>query len=287
MKDKMERLPDWLKTNTFSSLRQTKRLLRQNRLSTVCEEARCPNRGHCFSRPTATFMILGKDCTRSCGFCSVSHVRPSAVDAEEPERVATAAKAMNLTHVVVTSVTRDDLPDGGAAHFAAVIKAVRGELPDAKIEVLTPDFKGSLEALHKVLDAEPDVFNHNVETVPSLYYKVRPQADYGVSLRVLSEANNYSSKVRVKSGLMVGLGESFDEVMAVLKDLKASGCSFITIGQYLRPRKTNIAVVEYVPPEVFDLYRVKAQELGFDAVASAPLVRSSMDAAQMLQPPII
>ncbi|MBF0552938.1 MAG: lipoyl synthase [Nitrospirae bacterium] len=280
----MERLPDWLKTNTFKDLRGTKRLLRANRLSTVCEEARCPNRGHCFSRPTATFMILGKDCTRSCGFCSVSHVRPSPVDAEEPRRVAGAAKAMNLTHVVITSVTRDDLPDGGAGHFAATVAAVRDLLPNAKIEVLTPDFKGNLKALHGVLDAEPDVFNHNVETVPSLYYKVRPQANYGLSLRMLAAARDYSSKVKIKSGLMVGLGERFDEVVGVLRDLRSCGCNFITIGQYLRPRKTNIAVVEYVPPGVFDLYREKAEELGFEAVASAPLVRSSMDADQMLLP---
>ncbi|MBF0517514.1 MAG: lipoyl synthase [Nitrospirae bacterium] len=279
----MERLPDWLKTNTFSNLRRTKRLLRNKRLSTVCEEARCPNRGHCFSRPTATFMILGKDCTRSCGFCSVSHMRPSSVDEEEPRRVAEAAAAMALTHVVVTSVTRDDLPDGGAGHFAATVMAVRGLLPDAKIEVLTPDFRGSHNALYTVLDAEPDVFNHNVETVPSLYYKVRPQADYSLSLEVLAAARNYSPKLKVKSGLMVGLGERFDEVIAVVRDLRASGCDFITIGQYLRPRKTNIEVVEYVPPNIFDLYREKALEMGFDAVASAPLVRSSMDAHEMLK----
>ncbi|MBF0567470.1 MAG: lipoyl synthase [Nitrospirae bacterium] len=280
----MERLPDWLRTNTFKGLRGTKRLLRQNRLSTVCEEARCPNRGHCFSRPTATFMILGKDCTRSCGFCSVSHIRPSPVDAEEPRRVAEAAKALNLTHVVVTSVTRDDLPDGGAAHFAATVSEVRALLPNAQIEVLTPDFKGNLKALHCVLEAKPDVFNHNVETVPSLYYKVRPQANYELSLRMLKAARNYSSKVKVKSGLMVGLGERFDEVIDVLRDLRACGCNFVTIGQYLRPRKTNIAVVEYIPPGVFDIYREKAEALGFDAVASAPLVRSSMDAHEMLLP---
>ncbi|MBF0458496.1 MAG: lipoyl synthase [Nitrospirae bacterium] len=279
----MERLPDWLKTSTFKGLRGTKRLLRQNRLSTVCEEARCPNRGHCFSRPTATFMILGKDCTRSCGFCAVSHTRPSPVDIEEPRRVAEAAKAMGLTHVVVTSVTRDDLPDGGAGHFSATITAIRNLLPDAKIEVLTPDFKGNLNALYNVLDSEPDVFNHNVETVPSLYYKVRPQADYPLSLSVLSAAKNYAPDVKIKSGLMVGLGESFEEVIAVLRDLRECGCNFITIGQYLRPRKSNIAVVEYVPPDIFELYREKAEELGFDAVASAPLVRSSMDAELMLQ----
>lgn len=279
----MERLPDWLKTDTFGGLRKTKRLLRQNRLSTVCEEARCPNRGHCFSRPTATFMILGKDCTRSCGFCSVSHVRPSPVDRDEPLRVAHAAKEMGLSHVVITSVTRDDLPDGGAAHFAATVKAVRDMLPNAKIEVLTPDFKGSLNALYAVLSSAPDVFNHNVETVPSLYYKVRPQADYQVSLKVLAAAREYSSNVRVKSGLMVGFGERFDEVIAVLRDLRASGCNFITIGQYLRPRKANIAVVEYVPPAVFDLYKAEAVAMGFEAVAAAPLVRSSMDADQMLQ----
>lgn len=205
------------------------------------------------------------------------------MDIEEPRRVAEAAKAMSLTHVVVTSVTRDDLPDGGAGHFAATIAAIRNLLPDAKIEVLTPDFKGNLSALYNVLDARPDVFNHNVETVPSLYYKVRPQADYALSLRVLSAAKNYAPHVKIKSGLMVGLGEGIDEVIAVLRDLRACGCNFITIGQYLRPRKSNIAVLEYVPPDIFELYKEKAEELGFDAVASAPLVRSSMDAELMLQ----
>ncbi|MBF0318432.1 MAG: lipoyl synthase [Nitrospirae bacterium] len=278
----MERLPQWLKSNTFSGLRKTKRLLRKNQLTTVCEEARCPNRGHCFSRPTATFLILGKDCTRSCGFCSVSHVRPSPVDAEEPRRVAEAAKEMNLKHVVVTSVTRDDLPDGGAGHFADTIREIRTMLPAAKIEVLTPDFRGNLQALYKVLDAGPDVFNHNVETVPSLYYKVRPQADYLLSLRVLADAAHYAPDIKVKSGLMVGLGETFDEVIEVIKDLRACGCNFLTIGQYLRPRKTNLPVVQYVDPDIFGQYREKAEEMGFEAVASAPLVRSSMDAHEML-----
>ncbi|MBF0519424.1 MAG: lipoyl synthase [Nitrospirae bacterium] len=280
---KTERLPQWLKTNTFENLRDTKVLLRKRRLKTVCEEARCPNKGYCFNKPTATFMILGGSCTRNCGFCSVSHTGVQPVDASEPERVAEAALELCLKHVVITSVTRDDLPDGGAAHFAKTVLAVRRRLPQAVIEVLTPDFRGDINALKIVTESEPDVFNHNVETVPSLYSVVRPEADYKTSLTVLRNARELSKgkNIKTKSGLMVGLGESFDEVIAVLRDLRAAGCNYVTIGQYMRPKKSNLPVVQYVHPDIFLKYKEEAQLLGFEAVASAPLVRSSMDAFEL------
>ncbi len=281
------RLPEWVKTDTFKGLHDTKNMLRKHRVSTVCEEARCPNRGHCFSKPTATFMILGNDCTRNCGFCSVNHSQPQPPDPNEPERVALAAKSMKLKHVVVTSVTRDDLPDGGASNFTKTITAIRKHLPDASIEVLTPDFYGEENALKKVLNTSPDVFNHNIETIPRLYSIVRPQANYTISLNVLEKARNYSYRnpsitTKIKSGLMVGLGETFDEVIEVLKDLKRVGCDFITIGQYLRPSKNNLPVVEYIKPEIFSRYKEIALNMGFKFVASGPLVRSSMNAEEMI-----
>lgn len=275
----MKRLPDWIKVK-LNGLHETKQVLRSHALATVCEEARCPNIGSCFSKPTATFMILGFHCTRNCGFCNVESSLPLPVDPNEPERVAMAAKEMGLRYVVITSVTRDDLPDGGASHFAETIRAVRRHLPNVGIEVLTPDFKGDVNALRVVLEARPDVFNHNIETVPRLYSEVRPQADYKRSLTVLKIAKELS-KVKTKSGLMVGLGEEFDEVVAVMKDLRESGCDYLTIGQYLRPSKKNLPVKEYIRPEVFDRYREEALKLGFKGVASGPLVRSSMNAEEM------
>ncbi|MBF0606478.1 MAG: lipoyl synthase [Candidatus Magnetobacterium sp. LHC-1] len=275
------RHPDWLKTNPFKDTRQTKQLLRGFRVNTVCEEARCPNRSHCFSKPTATFMILGNSCTRTCGFCSVNHAHTLTPEDSEPERVAQAAQSMGLRHVVITSVTRDDLDDGGARHFARTVLAVRACLPDATIEVLTPDFKGDTEALKTVLDAAPDVFNHNVETVPSLYPVVRPQAQYRRSLRMLEAARELCPQMKTKSGLMLGLGESIDECIDVLRDIAATGCNFMTIGQYLRPGKDNLPVVEYVHPDVFDRLRDSAMTMGFEFVASAPLVRSSYNAEEM------
>jgi lipoic acid synthetase len=246
----------------------------------VCEEARCPNKGHCFSKPTAAFLILGDNCTRNCGFCSVGHAGVKEPDPGEPERVALAAIELGLRHVVITSVTRDDLKDGGAAHFARTIQAVRCGLPDATIEALTPDFKGSIEALQLVLAARPNVFNHNIETVASLYKKVRPQADYQTSLSVLRNAKAIAPGIKVKSGLMAGFGETFEEVAAVMRDLRACGCDFITIGQYLRPSRKNLPVIEYVLPEVFERWRLEALEMGFEYAASAPLVRSSMNAEE-------
>lgn len=275
------RLPEWIKTQSFTGLHSTKRKLRSHRLSTVCEEARCPNIGACFSKPTATFMILGSRCTRNCGFCSIDSSLPQPPDTEEPERVAHAAFDMGLKYVVITSVTRDDLPDGGAMHFSKTITAVRNLLPNTRIEVLTPDFRGDSGALMTVLTAGPDMFNHNVETVPRLYPAVRPQAVYEQSIRVLRTAKDLAPHISTKSGLMVGFGEIFSEVVEVMEDLRLAGCDFLTIGQYLRPSRQNLPVAEYVHPEVFDKYREAGLNLGFKAVASAPLVRSSMNAEEM------
>ncbi len=274
------RLPDWIRTR-HADLHDTRHLLRKHRISTVCEEARCPNRGECFSKPTATFMILGSSCTRNCGFCSVRPGVPGPVDETEPESVAGAAAEMGLGYVVITSVTRDDLPDGGAGHFAATIGAVRKALPGAKVEVLTPDFQGDSEALRIVLEARPDVYNHNVETVERLYPVVRPRADYQRSLSILRKACGMAPDIFVKSGLMLGLGEKRDEVIGVLGDLREAGCHFITIGQYLRPTGNNLPVVEYVTPEAFEELRLVALSMGFKYAASAPLVRSSMNAEEM------
>jgi len=275
------RLPEWVKVKNSIGDQDTKQILRSYGLSTVCEEARCPNKGECFLKPTATFMILGSSCTRNCGFCSVESSAPKPVEDDEPERVARAAKEMGLKYVVITSVTRDDLKDGGALHFAKTVNAVRRHLPDAKVEVLTPDFRGDYNALKTVLDSTPDVYNHNVETAPRLYPYVRPQADYAASLNVLSNAKTIAPDITTKSGMMLGLGETFNEVVSVLKDIKGVGCGVVTIGQYLRPSKKNLPVAEYVRPEMFSVYKEIALDIGFRYVASSPLVRSSMNAEGM------
>ena len=277
------RLPEWIKTKAPLSVHATKQMLRENKLSTVCEEAGCPNMGVCFAKPTAAFMILGSKCTRNCGFCSVESSSPGPLDRSEPERVAAAAREMELKYVVITSVTRDDLPDGGASHFEKTVLAVKKLLPYAGVEVLTPDFRGDKEALKKVIGSGPDVFNHNIETVPALYSSVRPQADYEQSLNVLRNARQMSSDVKIKSGFMVGLGETFEEVVLLMEDLRSAKCDYLTIGQYLRPTKRNLPVVEYVRPEIFDEYRDIAISKGFRGVASAPLVRSSMNAEEMFK----
>jgi lipoic acid synthetase len=274
------RLPDWIRTR-YADLHDTRRLLRRHNISTVCEEARCPNRGLCFSKPTATFMILGSNCTRHCGFCSVNSAAPGPVHAEEPENVAKAAAEMGLRYVVITSVTRDDLSDGGAFHFARTIEAVRRRIPEAHIEVLTPDFQGDFDALRTVLDAGPDVYNHNVETVARLYPSVRPQANYHRSLSVLAKAREEAPNIFIKSGFMLGLGETRDEVKSLLRQLRASGCDIVTIGQYLQPTRNNLPVVEYVSPEAFEELRLIALGMGFKYAASGPLVRSSMNAEEM------
>lgn len=245
-------------------------------LHTVCVEALCPNRAECFSSGTAAFLIMGNVCTRSCGFCGVRRGPPPALDAEEPRLVAEAAAALGLAHIVITSVTRDDLPDGGAAHFAAVVHECRQRIHGAAIELLVPDFRGDLSALNTVLESRPDVLNHNCETVPRLYPIVRPQADYRRSLDLLFRAAQ--SGCAVKSGIMAGLGETDAEIYSVLSDLRAAGCSMVTVGQYLRPFRDRLPVQRFVTPEAFADYGRHAKEMGFSGVAAGPLVRSSYHA---------
>lgn len=275
------RLPEWArKSNThFESLNKLKSGLRALHLHTVCESAKCPNIHECFHRGAATFMILGNLCTRGCGFCSVPKGNPRihdmALDPAEPANVARMAAEMKLRYVVITSVNRDDLEDGGSNHFAETVVRVKQALPNARVEVLTPDFDGNLPAAARVLDAAPHVFNHNMETVPRLYRKVRPQADYQQSLDVLRFAREHRREVLTKSGFMVGLGETVDEVRQLLRDLRAHDVDVATIGQYLQPTRRNLPVAEYVTPERFEEYREFGLSLGFKMVFSGPLVRSS------------
>ena len=275
------RLPDWIKTRGLTGLHAVKQALKSCGVSTVCESARCPNIGTCFAKPTATFMILGSRCTRDCGFCSVDSGAPSPVEPDEPYRVAQAARYLGLSYVVVTSVTRDDLADGGASHFAETVRVLKEALPKAPVEVLIPDFQGEEAALGSVLAARPDVLNHNIETVPRLYPLVRPQAAYDRSLNLLRNAKGMASDMLTKSGIIVGLGETFAEVVSVMSDIRRTGCDFLTIGQYLRPSKGNLPVVEFVRPAVFERYREIACSMGFARVASSPLVRSSLCAEEM------
>ncbi|MBM3811836.1 MAG: lipoyl synthase [Acidimicrobiia bacterium] len=272
------RLPHWLRKPEAhpEAVTALKRSLRGLHLHTVCESARCPNLNECFHRGQATFMILGNICTRGCGFCSVPKGVAEHLDANEPANVGLMVAEMKLRYVVITSVNRDDLADGGSAHFAKTVREVRHALPEARIEVLTPDFDGNLEAVGRVLDAAPDVFNHNMETVARLYKRVRPQADYRQSLRVLRFAKQYRPEALTKSGLMVGLGESAGEVMQLLKDLREEGLADVaTIGQYLQPSRRNLPVAAYVKPEQFEAYREYGMSIGFQEVFSGPFVRSS------------
>ena len=275
------RLPEWARRphTHFESLNKLKSELRALNLHTVCESARCPNIHECFHRGAATFMILGNRCTRGCGFCSVPKGNPRihdmALDPAEPANIARMAAGMNLRYIVITSVNRDDLPDGGSHHFAQTVREVRAALPDARVEVLTPDFDGNLDAIARVLDAEPHVFNHNMETVPRLYRRVRPQANYQQSLDVLRFARTHRPDVLTKSGFMVGLGEKQNEANRLLEDLRANDVDVATIGQYLQPTRRNLPVAEYVSPEQFDSYRDYGLSLGFRMVFSGPLVRSS------------
>lgn len=275
------RLPEWIRAKNAGGIHNTKQLLRSYGLSTVCEEARCPNIGGCFSVPTATFMILGSKCTRNCGFCSVESSSPEPVDPGEPGRIARAAEEMGLRYVVITSATRDDLSDGGADHFARTVHSIRRHMRHAKVEVLTPDFNGNTNSINTVIHSQPDVYNHNVETIPRLYPVVRPAANYRRSLNVLEHVKKTAPDMNTKSGIMLGLGERIDEVIDVLKDLRKAGCDFVTIGQYLRPSRQNLPVVEYVRPEIFDSLRTVASGMGFKYAASAPLMRSSMNAAEI------
>jgi len=252
-------------------------------LHTVCEEARCPNLGECFAKETATFLILGRICTRNCGFCAVEHGVPPPLDEVEPQKVAQAVKKMGLQYVVITSVTRDDLIDGGASYFVKTIQTIRALDQKMKVEVLVPDFRGELSFLKMVLDASPDVLNHNIETISRLYPGVRLQADYKRSLDLLKRSKELSSHILTKSGFMLGLGEAKEEVLELMKDLRAVGCDFLTIGQYLQPRSDRLPVVRYIPPEEFEEYKKIGEGVGFKAVASGPFVRSSFHASEMFE----
>ena len=280
-----ERRPVWLRKRMVinSQQRQVHDLLNGLNLHTVCQSALCPNIAECFGKGTATFMILGDTCTRNCRFCAVSSGKPQPVDPDEPARLATAVKEMGLKHVVVTSVTRDDLPDGGAGHFVAVINELHEQCPHTTIEVLTPDFQGNEEALRSVILSAPDVFNHNVETVPRLYPTARPMADYQQSLHVLSKAREFGPNVFTKSGIMVGLGEKRAEISRVLQDLRDAGCDILTVGQYLQPSKQHLPVEEYVHPDVFAEIAEEAKSIGFGYVASGPFVRSSFNAREAFE----
>jgi lipoic acid synthetase len=277
------RLPGWLKRplpvgneNFF-----TNNLLRELRLETVCENARCPNRPECYSRRTATFMIMGNVCTRPCGFCSVPRGEPDALESDEPERVAEASVRLGLRHVVITSVTRDDLPDGGAEHFYRCVLAVR-ERTGAAVEVLTPDFLGDPHAIDRVIESQPEVFNHNTETVPRFYKKVRGRADYQRSLDLLARVKRQAPYITTKTGLMLGLGETREELLDVLADIRAVKCDVLTLGQYLTPTLKHVPVARYLPPEEFDELAVLARSLGFQQVAAGPFVRSSYLADEMV-----
>jgi len=279
------RRPAWLKKSlpVGADYRKTDALLDSLGLTTVCREAGCPNRWECYSRGTATFLILGDRCTRNCRFCGVNHGTPGPPDPSEPEQVADAAFRMHLRHVVVTSVTRDDLADGGAHLFAATIRAIREKLPMSRIEVLIPDFKGDPVALEMVLSARPDILNHNMETVPRLYPLVRPEASYRRSLTLLARADQADLSPVTKSGLMLGLGETDDEVITVLSDLRKSGCRVLTFGQYLQPTPRHYPVNRFIPPESFDAWRGRAIKMGFSAVAAGPFVRSSYRADALVR----
>ena len=274
--------PPWLKARFPSGERfgHIKDLLRDQSLHTVCEEARCPNIGECFNAGTATFMILGDTCTRACGFCAVNSGRPEGLDLLEPYRLAKTVQSLGLDYVVITSVNRDDLPDGGASIFAACIRSVRRLRPACEVEVLIPDFEGNVEALAVVLDAEPVVLNHNIESVPRLYPRVRPKARYDRSLALFRRAKELRPDVPVKSGLMLGLGERFEEVVQVLEDLKAAGVDLVTVGQYLRPTPKHLPVDRYVTPQEFDAVREVGERLGFAHIESGPFVRSSYHAGE-------
>lgn len=279
-----QRKPEWLKVKVQANQRKAdvEQLLKDLMLPTVCKEARCPNLMECYSRKTATFLILGRNCTRQCRFCNIQKGAPEPLAPDEPERVAQAVATLQLKHVVVTSVTRDDLPDGGAGQFAAVITAVRGVNPDTTVEVLIPDFQGEQTALAQVVAVAPDVLNHNVETVPRLYPTVRPEADYRRSLTLLARVKELNPQVMTKSGVMVGLGETEDELVAVMKDLRAAGCDALTIGQYLAPSRHHHPVVAYITPAQFARYETLGRELGFSHVKAGPFVRSSYRAAEAL-----
>ena len=282
--------PEWIRIRHTNSrkVNELKKTLRNQNLFTVCEEAQCPNLSECFNHGTATFMIMGQICTRRCPFCDVAHGRPKPLDVNEPLHLAQTIEKMMLKHVVITSVDRDDLRDSGAAHFKACIDAIRSTTPEVKIEILTPDFRGRIdEALKIFSDCPPDVFNHNLETVPSLYSKVRPGANYEYSLQLLDRFKEKHPQVKTKSGLMLGVGETKQQVIKVLEDLRLNQVEMLTLGQYLQPSRYHLAVEEYITPEQFQQYKEIADNLGFSQVASGPMVRSSYHADLQVQGKLI
>ena len=273
--------PPWLKKKIdFASLRAMAAVAHDLRLHTICESAMCPNQSECYGRGTATFLIMGDTCTRNCRFCNVAHGQPDPIDIEEPSRVAQAVKQLGLRYAVITSVTRDDLEDGGSEHFARTIHTIRALNPGVKTEILVPDF---VHAIGRVVEAAPEVINHNMETVPRLYDRVRPGADYKRSLYLLEKVKTAGGDIRTKSGLMLGLGEDREEVLAVMSDLRRVGCDMLTLGQYLAPSKEHLPVQSYIHPESFRAYKITAEEMGFSFVASGPFVRSSYLAEAWLE----
>ena len=279
-----QKKPDWLRVQyNREAVEEVARLMKDLKLNTVCKEANCPNLGECYKKHTATFMVMGSACTRNCRFCNVSCAKPQPLDPDEPRHLAEVAKKLGLRHVVVTQVTRDDLPDGGAAHMAAVVRAVHETCPGTTVEVLISDLKGSEDALRAVLEAKPEVLNHNVEMVPRLYHDVRPQARYERSLKVLSDSKKFAPGILTKTGFMLGLGETDDEVYALMDDIRATGCDILTISQYLQPTPQHWPLQRYVTPEEFARLKDIAMEKGFKFVASSPLVRSSYRAAEAFE----
>ncbi len=277
-----ERLPEYLKRPIIDTdtTRNVRRVLKSQCLNTVCENARCPNKNECYTKNTATFLIMGNVCTRNCRYCNISCQKPESLDVGEPVRVANAVKDLGLKYAVITSVTRDDLPDGGAGHFAACIKEIRKAAPDVKIEILTPDFKNNKHALDTIIDAQPDVFNHNIETVRDVFKTARPQGNYDNSLAVLKYIKE-NSNIKTKSGLMIGLGEDFDQIKSTLEDLRSVGCDILTIGQYIQPSKAHLPVEKYYTPDEYEKLKALAASVGFSHYQIGALVRSSYNAASL------
>lgn len=277
-----ERLPEYLKRPIIDTdkTRTVRKILKHNCLNTVCENARCPNKNECYTKNTATFLIMGNNCTRNCRYCNISCNKPEPLDENEPKHIAQAVFDLGLKYAVITSVTRDDLPDGGAEHFAACIREIRNLSPNCKIEILTPDFKGNKNSLDIIIDAKPDVFNHNIETVRAVFKSARPQGNYDVSLGVLSYVKN-SSNIQTKSGLMIGLGETFEQIKETLTDLKNTGCNILTIGQYIQPSKEHLSVAKFYTLEEYEQLKQLAYEVGFIKYQIGPLVRSSYNASEL------
>lgn len=277
------RLPDYLKRPIIDTekTRTVRKILKTKCLNTVCENARCPNKNECYTKNTATFLIMGGNCTRNCKYCNISCAKPEPIDLEEPKHVAEAVQALGLKYAVITSVTRDDLPDGGAGHFANCIYEIRKLCPDTKIEILTPDFKGNKESLDKIIKAHPDVFNHNIEAVKDIFKTVRPQGDYDCSINVLKYIKE-NSDIKTKSGLIIGLGETFEQIEQTLTDLKSAGCDIVTIGQYIQPSKQHFKVAKYYIPEEYDELKSLAKKAGIRNYQIGPLVRSSYRASELV-----